>query len=266
MYLSALQAGPSVHKQLSMETIVPTTKNVLMALLRADLITQWRNRRANMMVLLVPVIMLISWKGAIPYVGGAFVLSSCITVGLTGIGLMGYSNAVARDRDKGIFQRLRVAPMPAWCIMASKIIVQLFMIVLVTAIVFIGGRYIDGVTIVPAGYLLTLLSAIFGGAVYLGLGQMIAGRFKSAEAVNSATRLVFLVFIVVGMLGDSGVMGPRAKNIVEWSPYGTVKTILSASMDPSKWASHTTTALLVTCIYGVAFSLLGIKWFKWSPV
>ena len=58
-------------------------------------------------------------------ISGAFALASCITVGLMAIGLMGYSNSVARDRDKGIFQRLRVAPLPAWTIMMSRLFVQL---------------------------------------------------------------------------------------------------------------------------------------------
>src|SRR6266567_4124355 len=98
-----------------MENNIPKTSEVFMALLRADLTTQWRNRRSFVLVLLVPVLILISWKSIIDKVGGAFALSSCITIGLIATGLMGYSNSIARDRDKGIFQRLRVAPMPSWC-------------------------------------------------------------------------------------------------------------------------------------------------------
>src|SRR5438046_5306121 len=113
---------------------LPTTSQALSALLKADFKTQWRNRRSVILVLLVPVIILISWKGIIDKMGGAFALSTCITIGLTAIGLMGYSNAIARDRDKGVFQRLRVAPMPSWCIMASRLLVQLMMIVLLTVL------------------------------------------------------------------------------------------------------------------------------------
>src|ERR1043165_1671837 len=119
-----------------MQTI-PKTSTALSSLLRADLVTQWRNRRSFILLLLVPVIILISWKGVIDKLGGSFVLSTCITIGLVAIGLMGYSNSVARDRDKGVFQRLRVAPMPSWCIMASRLLVQLTMVLLVTIIVFI---------------------------------------------------------------------------------------------------------------------------------
>ena len=130
-----------------METIVPKTSAALSSLLRADFTTQWRNRKSTVLILLVPVIILISWKGIIDKLGPAFALSTCITLGLIAIGLMGYSNAVARDRDKGVFQRLRVTPVPTWSIMVSRLIVQLAMIILVTAAVFIAGYYFDKITL-----------------------------------------------------------------------------------------------------------------------
>jgi ABC-2 type transport system permease protein len=247
-----------------METIVPKTSDALNALLRADFTTQWRNRRSSVLVLLVPVIILISWKGLIEKVGGAFILSSCITIGLIAIGLMGYSNSIARDRDKGIFQRLRATPVPSWSIMISRLIVQLVMIILLTAIVFIAGYYNDGIAISAAGYALGFVASIIGGALYLGLGQLIVGLLKNAETVNSTTRLVYFVFIMVGMFGEFGIFGDKIKKMVHWSPYGTVKTILSASMEPSTWNSDTSMALLVTAVYAVVFSFLGIKKFKWN--
>ena len=247
-----------------METIIPKTSTALSSLLRADFKTQWRNRRSVILLLLVPVIILISWKGIVDKLGGAFVLSSCITIGLTAIGLMGYSNAIARDRDKGVFQRLRVTPVPTWCIMVSRLIVQIVMILLLTTVIFIVGNNYDKVTLTPAGYLVTFITAFIGGTLYLGLGQMIVGLVKNAETVNSTTRLVYFLFIMVGMFGDLGVLGEQLKTIIHWTPYGTVKTILAASMEPRSWSTETSLALLVTILYAMGFSYLGIKKFKWN--
>jgi ABC-2 type transport system permease protein len=247
-----------------METIIPSTSAALSSLLRADFRTQWRNRKSVLLLLLVPVVILVSWKGLIAKMGAPFALSTCITIGLTAIGLMGYSNAIARDRDKGVFQRLRVTPVPTWSIMISRLIVQLAMILLLTAIIFLVGHEYDKITLSPAGYALTFAVSFVGGAVYLGLGQMIVGLVKNAETVNSTTRLVYFVFIMVGMFGDLGVLGEGLKEAIHWSPYGTVKAILSASMQPSSWTNTTSMALLATILYAVLFSFLGIKWFKWS--
>ncbi|PWT97922.1 MAG: hypothetical protein C5B52_13075, partial [Bacteroidetes bacterium] len=152
-----------------METNIPKTSAVLSSLIRADFTTQWRNRRSFILILIVPVIILISWKGIIDKLGGAFALSNSITIGLVAIGLMGYSNSIARDREKGIFQRLRVAPVPSWSIMASRLLVQLGMILMVTLAVFLGGYYFDKISLSPSGYILAFFAALCGGAVYLSL-------------------------------------------------------------------------------------------------
>jgi ABC-2 type transport system permease protein len=251
-----------------METVIPKTSAVLISLLRADFTTQWRNRRAVVLSLLVPVIILATWKGLAATVGGPFVLSNSIAIGLIATGLMGYSNSVARDRDKGIFQRLRVAPVTSWTIMASRLIVQLVMIIMITTIVFIGGSKFDNVTLSPSGYMLTYITAIVGGAVYLSLGQMIVGLITNPETVSATTRLVYFVFIMSGMLGELYIalnkVGTEIRDIIGWSPYGTVKTILAVGMDPAKWNNEATMALLVTVLYAIVFTTIGIKKFTWN--
>jgi len=247
-----------------METVIPKASDVLTALLRADFTTQWRNRRAVVLTLIVPVIILSSWKGLIATVGGPFVLANSITIGLISTGLMSYSNAIARDRDKAIFQRLRVAPVPSWAIMTSRLIVQLVMILMITTLVFIAGNKYDGITLTPSGYAFSYLTALVGGAVYLSLGQMIVGRITSPETVNSTSRLIYLVFILVGMFGELNVLGEAIHDLEHWSPYGTVKTIVAVSMEPAKWDGDASTALLLTLLYTIVFATFGIKWFKWN--
>ncbi|HEY0609088.1 MAG TPA: ABC transporter permease [Chitinophaga sp.] len=247
-----------------MQRDIPPVSSALNALLRADFTTQWRNRRSVVLVLLVPIVILISWKGLVDKMGGPFVLSICITIGLTAIGLMGYTNAIARDRDKGIFQRLRVGPVPSWTIMASRLMVQIFMIVLLTIAVFLVGFYVDKISLSPAGYLFGFVMALAGGTVYLGLGQMIVGLIKHPETVSATTRLVYFAFIMIGMFGELGVLGKEVQQIVIWSPFGTVKKIVSDSLQPAHWTGDSSMALMATLGYAIAFSVLGIKWFKWN--
>lgn len=247
-----------------METTIPKTTTVLFSLIRADFTTLLRNRRSVVLVLLVPVIILISWKGLIDKVGAAYTLSTCITIGLMAIGLMGYSIAIARDRDKGIFQRLRVAPIPTWAIMASRLAIQLFMIMLLTVVIFIVGAQYDKITLSPLGYALTFLVAFVGGAVYLSLGQVIVGLIKNPETVNATTRLIYFIFIMVGMFGEMGVLGNQFKQAVHYSPYGAVKMMLAASMEPANWSHDTNIALIISVAYAIVFATVGIQKFKWN--
>lgn len=247
-----------------METTIPKPADAFRSLVRADFTTQWRNRRSVILSLLIPVIILTSWKGLVPVFGGPFVLSISMTIGLTSIGLMAFATSVARDRDKGVFQRLRVTPVPTFFIMLSRLMVQLAMIILLTTFVFIVGSNYDKITLSPAAYALTFVTAFLGGALYLGLGQMIVGLVKTAETVNSTTRLVYIAFITLGMFGEFSSSMKELKTIIHWSPFGTVKTILASSMEPSTWNYESSLALMVTIIYAAIFSFLGIKWFKWN--
>lgn len=247
-----------------METNIPKTSVALASLLRADFTTQWRNRRSLRLVLVVPILILISWKGLVEKMGGGFVLSSCITIGLISIGLMGYSNTIARDRDRGIFQRLRVSPVSAWAIMASRLIVQIGMILIMTVLIFVVGYLYDGINLSLLGYLTCLVMTILGGALYLSLGQAIVGRIQNPETVSSTSRLVYFAFILIGMLGQFGAMGKTVEVWVNWSPYGVVQKVLDAGLRPLSWGSEASMALLLTVVYTVVLATLGIKWFKWE--
>jgi ABC-2 type transport system permease protein len=247
-----------------METKIPLSNKIFSSLFKADLVVQWRNRRASLMTLLIPIIILVSWKSVIAKFGGAFALASCITFGLVAVGLMGYTTTTATDREKGIFQRLRVTPATTLEIMSSRLLVQVLQMLFLTIVTFLVGYFWDKIGLTAGGYALTLLVAVICGGVYLGLGQALVGLIASAETLNSVVRLVYFAFIVLGVLGEFGVLGHAFQTVVTWSPYGTVKDVLSAAMLPASWNSHSWLALGVTLVYAVIFAGVGIKYFKWS--
>jgi ABC-2 type transport system permease protein len=243
---------------------LPSAGTVFNSLLKADLTAQWRNRRASIMVILIPSIILISWKGLVEKFGGAFALSNCITIGLNAIGLMGYTNAIARDRDKGIFQRLRVTPAPRWTIIASRLAVHIIMIVITTIVLFLIGYQFDHITMPAGNYVMAFIAALVGGAVYLSLGQMIVGLVKTPETVNVTTRLVFFLFIMVGQFASFGAFNETITNVANWSPYGTVQHVLAAALNNAAWTGKASMYLLASLGYTALFTLIGIRYFRWN--
>src|ERR1700678_2871879 len=100
---------------------------VFMSQLRADFAVFIKRRRALIASLLLPVFLLITTTGtkATDKFGGAlFVIGLAVAYGLTATSIMGYALTVARDRESGVFQRLRVTPAPTWTIMASRLTMQ----------------------------------------------------------------------------------------------------------------------------------------------
>jgi ABC-2 type transport system permease protein len=248
----------------SIELATPSRLSTFRALFKADLRIQWRNRRASLMTLLVPIIILVSWTGIVAMLGGPSVMSSCITIGLIAVGLMGYANSTARAREKGIFQRLRVTPAGTFEIMASRVAVQLLQMFLMAVVLFIAAYFIDHITLSVGGYVLGTLVSVLCGAVFLALGLALVGLVRNAETVNSISRFVYIALVVVGAIGELGVLGTLAKDIVLWSPYGSVKILLLAAMQPSMWDMTATYALIASLAYCIVFSFIGIRWFKWT--
>jgi ABC-2 type transport system permease protein len=247
-----------------METTIPKTSTVFATLFRADMATLLSNRRSAVISLFVPMIILFTWKGLIKHIGGPTVLATAIAIGLIAIGLMGYTLSVAKDRDKGIFQRLRLAPVPTWVIMTSRISIQLMMIMVLTLVVFIVGYQYDGVALSAQGYVLTFFIAILGGAVYLSLGQLIVGLIKNFETINAVIRITYFVFIMLGMVGELMIQNKQLKEAIRFSPYGSVKMMIAAGMEPAKWTNDTSIALLVSVGYIIVFAGVGISKFKWN--
>jgi len=243
---------------------IPSTWQVLRTLLRADSRVQWRQRRALVMSALVPIIFVISWRPLIPEIGAASVLSICIAIGLPAVGLMGYSQTLARDRERGVFQRLRAAPIATWAIMSSRIIVQLGVIAFMTLVTCAVAYEVDKITIAPLNLIALLIGSIVGGLSFIALGQFVVAFMRSTEAVSSATRLIYFPIAIVGALGQIGLFGALVQKIVTYSPLGTTKTMLAAAMNFSTMDSHVLLAFVITLAYGIVFAAIGIRNFHWS--
>src|SRR6202022_4614329 len=73
-------------------------------------------------------------------------LAIAVGLGIASVAILGYTTTVARDRETGVFQRLRVTPAPTWAIMGSRLAVQVLSIVAMTVVVLIVGRVIFNLT------------------------------------------------------------------------------------------------------------------------
>jgi ABC-2 type transport system permease protein len=248
-----------------MRTIKQTTPSSLTAfksLLRADFIVQMRQRRAFIASLFVPLVFLFTLKRFIPVLGPAVILATCISIGLPAIGLMGYALVVARDRELGVFQRLRTTPCSTWVIMFSRFAVQLAVMLGVALVTIVVAYYADGIQTNPARVFLVLLAVVVCGALFLALGQLVVAVFNGSETVNAATRLIYVLVVVGGVVGQS----PSSPwhSFVAWSPLGVSKTIIALALSPGSVGSHGAGAILASLAYTLVFAGIGVRWFRWT--
>jgi ABC-2 type transport system permease protein len=238
------------------------------ALLEADLIVQIRNRRALLLSMVLPLVLLFglsAGRRADIFGDPLSRVASCLTLGMTSIAVLGYSMTIARDRERGVFERLLVTPTPPWAIMLSRLIVQVIAMLTMAIVTLVVAGVFLGVSLSPQALGLTLLAVVFGSAVYLSVGQALVGLVRSADTVNAVGRLVYIPLFALGLLGHVDILGTTVETIARWSPGGAVAGVLSASMHPSTWSSDTWWATLASVTYAVVFAGVGIRWFQWRP-
>lgn len=238
----------------------------LQSLLRADAIVLLRSRVATVLSLVLPVVILVATSfGRAGRLGGAnLVIGLALTLGLLTSCLLGYSLNMARDREIGVLQRLRVTPAPTWTIMTSRIFVQVVMNLIASLIVVIVGVILHGLTPSVGQYVLVLVIAVLGAAMFLSIGQAIVGLVPSTGAVNAIGRILFIVLVLLGTLGGTGILGDTVKTIALWSPVGALMTLFGDVIGGSPWSDQDTYSLLACAGYVVVFAFIGIRWFRWQ--
>jgi ABC-2 type transport system permease protein len=251
----------------STRTAAPPLRLVFTSLLRADFLVFLKHRRALIISMLLPVFVLVSTTGnkATHKFGGAeFVIGLAISYGLLSTSMIGYALTVARDREKGVFQRLRVTPAPTWAIMTSRLVMQGIANLIIAIAVVIIGSLIHHISPSAGQYALVLLVSILAGAVFLSLAQALVGLVSSADSIQAVARVLFAVLILLGILGQTGALGGFWSSVARWSPVGAVMTLFAGVLNLHAWYSRDTLSLLACLGYIVVFAGIGIRWFRWD--
>ena len=261
----------------------PAPSEIFRALLEADFTVQLRNNRALLLSFALPLVLLYALFASLAAKRGIilgdpqFKVAAALTLGMASIAILGYSMTVARDREKGVFQRLRVTPAPTWAIMTSRLLVQVAANLAMAVVLLVAAHLFVGYTVFQnadsgspdaadylVAYLLTFICVIFSSALFLSVGQALAGLVKSADTLNAVGRIAYLPLFALGLFSQSTVFGTNFELISRWSPGGTVETLLSGAMNPSSWNSDTWLALAASTAYSVVFAGIGIRWFQWG--
>jgi ABC-2 type transport system permease protein len=193
-----------------------------------------------------------------------FILGLAITAGIAGTSIMGYAPMTARDRDAGVFQRLRVSPAPTLIVMASRLSVQMVSNFLIALLVLLIGTNIHHLSLSIGSYLLVLLVSILGSAVFLGVAQALVGLVKSADTVQAFGRLVYIGLVMLGLFGATRELGSFWNNVSEWSPVGAMMNLFAGVARLSNFGSQAWLALLACVGYVVALGAVGIYFFRYD--
>jgi ABC-2 type transport system permease protein len=226
-----------------------------------------KNKMRMILSLLLPLIILSSTssaKATKSFGGSAFILGLAITAGIAGTAIMGYAPMVARDRENGVFQRLRVSPAPIGAVMASRLAVQMVSNFVIALVVLVLGVDIHHLSLSAGDYAWVLLVSILASAVFLAVAQALVGLVKSADTVQAFGRLLYIGLVMLGIFGASGGLGHFWDTVSTWTPVGALMTVFAGVVGGGTFDTHDWLALLACGGYVVGLSALGIYWFRFD--
>jgi ABC-2 type transport system permease protein len=245
----------------------PSLRLVLSSLFQADFAAFRKRRRSLVISLLLPVFLLVttnSSKATHNFGGAEFVIGLAIAYGLCATAIVGYALSVSRDREKGVFQRLRVTPAPTWTIMASRLAMQALANLILSLVVVIIGTRLHHLSLSLGQYVLVLLVSILAGAVFLSIAQALVGLVRSADTIQAVARVLLAILILLGTLGQSGSLGTGWQDISRWSPVGVTMTLFAGVLNLHAWNATDTGAVAAALGYIVIGAGLGIGRFQWE--
>ncbi|MCU1528783.1 MAG: transporter permease [Frondihabitans sp.] len=252
-------------------SVQPATGLIFGSLLRADFTVLLRSGRTLLLNIAVPILILVIFglhtgnnTNALTKGGAGFTIGLALTYGLMASSLIGYSITIARDREAGVFQRLRVTPAPAWAIMTSRLLVQIIVDLIMTVVVVIIGGIIYHTVFSPGQYLLIACVSVVGGAMFLAIAQAVVGLVRSTIVVNAVGRILYIFLLLLGLLGSTGILGSTMQTVSSWSPVGAMISLYGGVLNLSQWDWTDTTGIIAAAGYIVIGAFIGIRWFRWE--
>jgi ABC-2 type transport system permease protein len=169
-----------------------------------------RNRKARMLTLVIPLILLALLAGV--FHGGEttvngvtvdyrqFFVPSVIVFSLTLTTLAMLVSSVVQQRELGILKRRRATPMPAWALIVSQSLTVVLMAVITVVILLVVGAVAFGVHFPAKGVPALVLGVLGGAAAFCGLGYAMSTFADSADSAQPMIQLVtFPLFFISGI-------------------------------------------------------------------
>ena len=238
--------------------------NALLAHLGLSLRLHFRNRMALLYGYLFPLIFLVAFwvlyrHEKIPLLRH---MGELLTVSVLGGACFGLPTTLVSERERGVWRRYRLTPVPTWLVVTSTAIARYF-IVLSAGLLQIGVALAMGMTL-PAHPFDLWVAFTFVAFAFIGLGLVIATLADTVPAVQALGQCIFLPMLIIG-----GVAVPLA-SLPEWAQH-------VSAFFPGRYAVEAMQAcvngaglpairlsLLALTLIGFAGCVTGARLFRWD--
>ena len=238
--------------------------NALRAHLALALRLHFRNRMALLYGYLFPLIFLVAFAVLYRHERVPLLrhMGELLTVAVLGGACFGLPTTLVSERERGVWRRYRLAPVPTWVIIASTVLAR-YAIILTAGLLQLGLALAIGMTF-PEHPFGLWVAFTFVAFAFIGLGLVIAALADTVPAVQALGQCIFLPMLIIGGVAVKLAALPLwAQHVSAFFPGRYAVEALQASVNGAGLAGSRF-ALLALALTGVAGCLAGAKLFRWD--
>ncbi|MBD3671849.1 MAG: ABC transporter permease [Gammaproteobacteria bacterium] len=178
--------------------------------------------------------------------------------------LFGVGYVIVRYRKNGMLKRLKATPLTAFEFLTAQVISRLWLILFVSAIVYIGTDIFLDFTM-NGSYLNLLLVFTLGSMCMISLALLSASRIASEELAGGILNLLtwpmmFLSGVWFSLEGSPEIL----RNFAQMLPLTHVIDATRAIMIDGHGLIQVGHHLIILAVLTVVFLLLGSRFFRWE--
>jgi ABC-2 type transport system permease protein len=247
--------------------------NLLAHEIRFDLLDLARNKRARIMTLVFPLVLLvilagISKGGTTTIAGSRVTLQRFFVGGIMAMSLVTacYGSLVSvlvAERESGVLKRRRAAPVPAWVVVAGRAITGLAVALGSALLLLVAARVLYGVGLPASGIGEMVLAVVLGGLALTGVAYAVASLVSDVEGAQPVVQLTMLpLWFISGIWFSTDELPTGLQHVAQALPVEPLAHLLHlATLQPR--IDGTDVAVLAAWAVGGAF--VAARRFDWLP-
>ena len=226
----------------------------------------FRSTQALVYGYFVPIFFLLAFgsvfRGEIPPL--LHQMGQLLTISILGGACFGLPTALVAERERGVWRRYRLLPVPTGSLVASTLLVRLIIVGSAAAIQILLARLVYQ-TPLPGHSGQIFLAFIFVSFAFLGLGLLVAALANDVPAVQALGQCLFLPMIMIGGVGvPLAVLPDWAQRVAGFMPGRYAVDLLQRCFTDPNGLQGASFSMIALVVIGTAAGGAGLKLFRWE--
>jgi ABC-2 type transport system permease protein len=186
-----------------------------------------------------------------------WLLPGIIVSNIMAAGLMGNTASMLAWRERGIFDRIAVMPMPVWQVMFARVLTQLAVIVTQAVLLVLVGTLAFGFAFDLRNLPITLFFTLVGSLAFLAFGQLIASAVERVEIGGLICQVIYMpLAFLTGLMIPLAILPEALQPIAQLAPSYMTAALLRGAMLAGNGGSQPAVHLAALLGY-IAVALIG---------